>query len=135
MKWTLLLCLAVVATNRYEAPPADWTFVPDDSYSYLTIAESAPALPQERLPFHHAQRLAIPHLVGMFHHAIPMSIHRLFQISVVLIELGILLVVAGVLGDLSVRGRQANLALALAALNPWAFRAYLTYPEMICLAI
>lgn len=128
--WSLALWLAVAATNRY-ADPADGAFFNDDSYHYLAMARAAPSLPQEKLTFHASQRLAIPYLLGMVNRVMPVEMHRLFQIAVVLTELAILLVLAGILKDLSVQRRQAHLVLAILALNPWAFRAYLTFPEMI----
>jgi hypothetical protein len=45
----------------------------DDIQSYMSIARSAPALPGEPLPFHHAQRLAIPYAIGLVTKAVPLS--------------------------------------------------------------
>lgn len=128
--WALGLCLAVAVTNRYEGPPHPGS-IPGDAYAYFTLAQSAPALPQEDLLFHHAQRIALPYLLGAIHSVVPVPLHRLFQISVVLIEVALLLILAAMLKALSVRHRQAVLVLAILALNPWAFRPYLTFPEMI----
>ena len=129
--WSLGLCLVLVATNRYEGPPTSENFVPGDSYSYLTLALSAPGLPQETLHFHHSQRIAIPYLLGLLHLAVPIPIHGLFQLAVVVIALATLLIVAGLLEALSLHRRQAALVLAVLALNPWAFRPYFTFPEMV----
>ena len=135
LAWILGLCIVVAVTNRYENP-ADPTFAgPGDSYAYLTLALSAPGLPQrvpaDPLPYHHAQRLVIPYLLGAIHSVVPIPIHRLFLAAAVLIELAILLLFARMLNSAGVTGPQAAIALALLALNPWAFRPYLTYPEMV----
>ena len=129
--WSLGLCLAVVATNRYDAAPLTREFVPGDAYAYFTIAQSAPALPNEPILFHHGQRLALPYLLGLIHLGTSVPLHRLFQLSVVLLALAALLLLAGLLERLSIHRRQAALILTLVAFNPWAFRPYLTYPEMV----
>ena len=125
------LCLAVVVvTNRYEGPPHP-EFVPADAYSYLILAQSAPGLPQEMDSFHHAQRIFIPYIVGLIHYVAPIPIHELFRILVLLMAAVILTILAGMLGDLSVHHRQTAFVVAIVAFNPWAFRPYVTSPEMV----
>ena len=134
--WILGLFVALALTNRYE-DPAQPTFTgPGDVYAYVTLAQSAPGLPYTHPPrdlfaFHHAQRLAIPYVLGLIHDAVPVPIHRLFQAAVVVSGLAILLLFARMLDDLAVGRRQAGIVLAVLALNPWAFRPYLTFPEMV----
>lgn len=128
--WALVLCLAVAATNRYEAPPQP-AFVLGDAYAYFMLAQAAPGLPKDQLSFHHAQRIVIPYVLGVIGHVVPVPIHRLFQILVVLMAAAILAIVAAILNDLSVHRPQAILVLAILAFNPWAFRPYLTFPEMV----
>lgn len=129
--WPLALFLTLAVTNRYEGPPPDRNYVPGDTYSYLMLAEAAPRLPAGPTFFHHAQRIALPYLIGLVHLTVPLPIHRLFQAAAMAISLLILLLAWDLLDNLGVRRQQAAIALALLALNPWAFRPYLTFPEMV----
>ncbi|MBI4887722.1 MAG: hypothetical protein HY824_11565 [Acidobacteria bacterium] len=130
--WAVAALIFVVATARAEGPPPDdLTFVPGDSYSYLRIAEAAPGVPAEPVFFHYAQRVTLPYLIGLVHEATGLPLHALFQLSAVLIVVAILVVFARVLERLAVDGAAAALALSTFVLNPWAVRAYLTYPEMV----
>jgi hypothetical protein len=128
--WAIGLCVLVAATNRYEgAPRAD--AVPSDAWEYFRLAEAAPTLAHEPLAYHHVQRLAIPYLLGLLHDVSGMPLHALFLAAVLLFALSILVVLAVTLRRLGVDDRQAAVVLAIVALNPWAFRLYLTFPEMI----
>jgi hypothetical protein len=132
--WALGLCAAVAVTSRYTDPDADRALISKaagDSYSFLAIAAAAPALPHERMAFHHAQRIAIPYVVGVVHHVVPVSLHQVFVIAVLIAEIAILLVIAGVLEALGIPESGVALMLAMLAFNPWAFRHYLTFPEMV----
>lgn len=129
--WALIFYAAVLVTNRFEDAPADPTFVPGDSVSYLAMAEAAPGLPSASIGFQHAQRIAIPYLLGGIHRLVPVPLHRLFQTAVVILQLAILFLVCRLLARLGIRRNQALIVIAVLVFNPWAFRAYLTYPEMI----
>ncbi len=132
--WALALCAGVAVTNRYTDYDADRELIGQaagDSYSYFAIAESVPGLPHDTLAFHHSQSMALPYLVGVVHRVAPVSIHRAFQLTVFALEIAILLVCATLLAALSVRGSEAGVMLAMLALSPWAFRYYVTFPEML----
>jgi len=129
--WPIVLCAALAATNRYAGPPLTRDFNPGDAFFYYAIAEAAPALADETLYFHHAQRLAAPYVVGLLHRAAPIPLHDVFRAAVLLLMLAILLVSQSVLEQLALHRRQAGVILGALALNPWVFRPYLTFPEMI----
>jgi hypothetical protein len=128
--WTLALCLFVLATNRYEAAPGPES-MPSDAYEYFVMAQSAPGVPQSPLLFHHAQRIGVPFLIGTLHGATGIPLHILFLAGIVLLELVILLLAGLSLAALSVQPAQIAIVIGMLALNPWAFRFYLTFPEMI----
>ena len=129
--WALIFYAAVLVTNRFEDAPTDPTFVPGDSLSYLAMAEAAPELPSASIAFQHAQRIAIPYLLGGIHRLVPVPLHRLFQIAVVILQLAILFLVCRLLARLGLQRNQALIVIAVLVFNPWAFRFSLTYPEMI----
>ena len=132
-RWAFVLCLAVLATSRWAGPPGPDS-IPGDAAAYYRVAQAAPDLPRDGvLPFQHTQRLAIPYAIGVLHTVLPeaLSLHALFRAAAVALEFAILLVAAGILRSLRVPDRPAMLILAILALNPWAFRMYVTFPEMI----
>ena len=64
----LLIFLFVVLTNRYYFTADDPEFITSaagDTWSYKSIADSAPALPEVKMPYHYAQRFIVPYLVGI----------------------------------------------------------------------
>jgi hypothetical protein len=127
--------LFVAATNRFTNPDRDQAIVATaagDSFSYFAIAESAPRLPVDRhLPFHHAQRLAIPFLLGLANRVVPISSSNLFLVCVAVLQLMTLLVVATIAFELQLSAAQAELVVAIMAFNPWASRYYLAFPGMV----
>ena len=129
--WALGLFMFVAATNRYgPAPEAD--AVPGDAFVYLRLAAAAPGLPApEGFALHHLQRIALPYTVGMLGRAVPVPLHTVFQAAALLFALTILLVASRTLRRLHVGGAAAAAALALMALNPWALRFTLRFPEML----
>jgi hypothetical protein len=128
----VVLCGVIVATNRYAgSPDENPPFAPFDTVAYQTMAQSAPGLPETTLDYQYAQRFALPYLLGTVNRVVPVRLHRLFQVAVVVIELAIVLLVGALLDHLRLAREQAWLVLALIVWNPWAFREYLTFPEMI----
>jgi hypothetical protein len=129
--WALGLLLFVSATNRFGPAPQPGA-EPADAYAYLRMAESAPGLPADGdFALHHLQRIALPYAIGLLGHAVPLPLHTLFQTAALLLALAILVVASRTLDRLNVGGGAAVAALALLALNPWAFRFPLRFPEML----
>src|SRR4051812_11822198 len=87
----LLACLLFLGATNHYANPVDnrreYVEGVNDSFSYLAMADAAPHLPVDRLPFHHAQRLVIPYLVGLIHDATGLSIHGLFFATVCVLSI------------------------------------------------
>jgi hypothetical protein len=128
------LAIFVIVTNRYTNPGDDyllWYNGMGDSFSYLAIAIAAPHLPSNPLPFHHAQRLAIPYLLGLAHVVFPIWIHILFIAGVAALVWGLVRVVERTLRALSLAPAQCAIVICMVALNPWVVRPYLGFPEMI----
>jgi hypothetical protein len=132
--WCAALLLFLAATNRYADPVRDHHLYftgMGDALNYHTIGLAAPNLPSAAMPFHHAQRLAIPYGIGLIHEIVPVPIHWLFLATVVVITLALTLLVASALEDLSLAPAPLVIVLATFVLNPWVFRAHLAYPEMV----
>lgn len=124
----------LATTNLYSNPVDDRAVYVsgfDDSFSYLSIAEAAPLLPDTVVRFHHAQRLAIPYAIGLAHDATGIGIHTLFLTVACVLGIGILMTLVMTLADLGVPAPVQILLLAIFGLNPWTYRPYLAFPELV----
>jgi hypothetical protein len=132
--WVAGIIAFLAATNLYSNPVDDYQRYADgysDSFSYMAMAEAAPGLPSESFPFHHAQRIAIPYVVGLAHDATGATTHALFMMSVVVFGVGTLTVLAKTLGRIGAPWPHVVIVIAILALNPWTFRPYVAYPELV----
>lgn len=126
--------VGLVATNSYTTLERDSEFLiqnAGDALNYLEIARAAPGLPETSLPYHHAQRLAVPYAIGLVHEATGVDLYLLFRVAAAAFSLVALGFFIASLRHLRVPS-FASLALALAfLLNPYAFRYFLTLPGVI----
>lgn len=126
--------IGLLATNSYTTLERDSEFLArnaGDALNYLEIARAAPGLPEATLPYHHAQRLAVPYVIGLAHAVTGFDLYLLFRVAAgafSLVTLGFFIASLRLLRVPSF----ASLALALAFLmNPYAFRYFLTLPGVI----
>jgi hypothetical protein len=132
--WIAGLIAFLAATNLYVNPTDDRQQYADgyrDSFSYITMAEAAPGLPDSLVPFHHAQRLAIPYTIGLAHDATEVGLHALFLLTVIGFGLGAVLLLVRTLSRIGSPWPHVVVAAAILAMNPWTFRPYLAYAELV----
>jgi hypothetical protein len=132
--WCLGFFIVVAVTNRYVDPASDYELYRSgmsDSFSYLALAEAAPGLPKTAMPAHHAQRIALPYVVGLVHEIVPIPLHALFLVAVGMASVAALLVLGWTLESLRAPPGLIAVMLAMFAFNPWAIRMFLAYPELL----
>ena len=128
----LLLLLLLFATNR-SPDQSLIEFAGMDSYSYIAIAQAFPHLPSAalRIPFHHAQREAIPYLVGAISSLTKLSVGTWFFVVVFFLILTIVFLFARLLSELSLPKGGINILLLFFVLSPYTFRFYIALPFVL----
>lgn len=123
----------VALTNRHPDPRNDAAIIraiaPDTDH-YIRIAEAAPSLTDVKLPFHHAQRFVLSYSVGVLSRMAHVQTHVGFQVASILLGIAILVQLGSVLAGYGLLAAQSSVLLALFALNPWAYRFYVAFPEL-----
>jgi len=127
-----ILLLLLFATNR-SPDQSLIEFAGMDSYSYIAIAQAFPHLPSSalRIPFHHAQREAIPYLVGAISWLTNLSVGTCFFVVVLFLILAIVFLFARLLSELSLPTSGINLLLLFFVLSPYTFRFYIALPFVL----
>ncbi len=127
-----VLLLLLFATNRYP-DPALIEFGGMDSHSYIEIAQAFPHLPSAalRIPFHHAQRAAIPYLVGAISSLTKLSVETCFFVVLLLLILAIVFLFARLLSEFSLPNSGKNILLLFLVLSPYTFRYYIAIPFIL----
>jgi hypothetical protein len=133
---TLLCCLFLLVTNRWLSYEEGITvLVADDTKSYMTIAQAAPALPSAeinpKLASNHTMRLVPAWLVGASAHALSQPEERMFLVLTLLVCAAIVWTFHRILTVLTLSDAQYTLCMALFVVNPYTFRYYLAVPAMV----
>jgi hypothetical protein len=120
-----------------------------DSISYLEISRSAPALPKEinislgypefegkntivQMPYHHAQRLVGPFLIGLVSKQLSIKPEYLFAVlAPLLILLTALLLVDAAATLYPLSDKQQSFLFAIYILNPYVSRFYIAIPTYL----
>jgi hypothetical protein len=134
LAWLTGLAGFLLATNLYVNPVDDRALYLsgfDDSFSYMAIADAAPTLPDTAIRFHHAQRLAVPYAIGLAHDLTGVGLHTLFFVTALALAVCIIVCLQRALAALEVPLPASVLALGIFALNPWTFRPYVAFPELV----
>lgn len=126
------LLIILTGTNRWLS----WTdgievLSARDVVSYWQLADASPLLLATDIPFHHAQRLSIPYLVGLLATVTSIPVPLAFRIasySLIALTLGC---IYQILQQLRLNGVQYTLVFSLLLLNPYTFRYYLIVPGLI----
>ncbi len=103
----------------------------DDTISYRAVAEAWPGLPADALPFHKAQRLVIPVLLGGIARTLGCSLESLFLGATLLLCAVVLLLMHKIFVSLAFSAAQRLLLFALLIFNPFVFRPYLAATFMV----
>src|SRR5262245_26945513 len=129
-----LLLAALLLTNRHVSLDTDaaWLrFVAGDIEAYLAIAEAFPGLPQMTLPRHHAQRLAIPYVLGGIARVLGVPAGDVFRAFALLVVLALVAMFHRLVRRLAIPHEMRLILLALLILNPYMFRYHIAAPWMI----
>jgi hypothetical protein len=130
--FALVLLFSLFATNRYGDQQlidfAGW-----DSHAYIEIAQAAPHLPSAdlRIAFHHAQRAAIPYLIGLCSLLTHLSVQACFRGVLILLILAIVSQFTSLLSELSLPRNAKNILLLFFVFTPYTFRYYIAIPYML----
>ena len=128
----ILLVVMLLVTNKwFKYDDAIKVVGADDTVSYRAVAEAWPGLPADRLPFHHAQRLAIPVLLGSVAHTLGCSLESLFLGATLLLCVVVMLLMHAIFVSLALSAAQRLLLFALLLFNPFVFRPYLAATFMV----
>lgn len=128
----LLLLIILFSTNSwFNYSGAIEIMGADDTVSYRAIAAAWPGLPADPLPFHRAQRLAVPFLLGAVARSLGCSLETVFLAATVLSCATILLFMHRIFVFLSLTRAQRLFLFALLIFNPFMFRPYLAASFMV----
>lgn len=102
----------------------------DDAVSYEQIALAAPAFPVATLPFHHAQRIAGPYLIGLSAIASGLDVRILFRVATGACLLLSIMFLGAALSRLGVADWEFAFCMSLFVTN-FTLRFYLVVPGML----
>lgn len=126
------LCfLLLLITNKWASFEEGATLLGQtDTLSFRTIAKAYPSFPSENIPFHHAQRFAIPFVLGGVSYVLQIELESVFKIFSIVICGFIILLVHNIFTHLRLTAPLYTLMMAMIIFNPYVFRYYLTVPFM-----
>lgn len=101
-----------------------------DSISYFLIADAAPEWPDVELKYHHAQRFALPYLLGTLSAYCSLSPRILFQLTTFVLLWSALTLFGRIANREGLNRNGVLLLMTLFGLNPYVFRYYLSRPFM-----
>ena len=126
----VLLALALT-TNRWMgwSDGIAYLSASDVEDGYLPVALASPSLPAIPVPFHKAQRLFVPYVVGLISHATGATVQEVFMAGLALTQLMALILFWRLLQ--LVPPRRRLLAFGLFVFQPYALRYYWIVPGML----
>ena len=102
-----------------------------DGYSYLKISDAAPGFPHGPVAIQHAQRWPLHWVVGSIAVLVGSRPETIYRWVALILIVATALVVAAALVRMGVSGTTGVVALALAVLSPYLFRAYGVAPGLV----
>jgi hypothetical protein len=128
----LISGLFLLASNRWMSWADGLRFMLfQDVGSYQAIAAAAPGLPAEPIPFHHAQRIFAPYVVGLLSKYLQLGYPAVFWGLVALCAAGVVLLTRRALAAARAPDTVTAILLAGLILNPYSFRYFLIVPGML----
>ncbi len=103
-----------------------------DTEHYMALATSFPGQQAHDIPFHQAQRIATPLLVGVVSYLTGISHSTLFLLLTLFLCTTIIFLTYKILSEIRIEPAERFLCMALLILNPYTFRFYLAVPAMVC---
>ncbi|MGH8766115.1 MAG: hypothetical protein ACRET8_10400 [Burkholderiales bacterium] len=128
--YALLLVAAALIVQRWYGWDAGHALGGTDAESYEAIARAAPGHPQEKLPFHHAQRWVGPYLVGLAARHWGVDVRALFLVASASCLLVAVLLLQASFARLALSPVVLVLCLAMYVLH-FSLRFYLIAPGML----
>ena len=102
-----------------------------DSVSYMAIAKSSPEFSSENMPFHHAQRVFVPYLIGFISNVFNIDIFITFRTFTFLIIALIIFLHFLITKKLKTNLYFSTISISLLILNPYLIRYFIAVPTMI----
>jgi hypothetical protein len=127
----LFVAILLVTNKWFNYDEAIRVMGADDTISYRAIAEAWPGLPSDPLPFHRAQRLAVPYVLGGIAGTLGCSLDSVFLGATLLSCAAVLLLMHKIFVSLALSATQRLLLFALLIFNPFVFRPYLAARFMV----
>ena len=129
--YILWLLLFIFFTNQYYNFNEIVSINQLDSVSYMSIAISAPDYSSENMPYHHAQRVFFPYLVGQLSNIFDIDVIVSFRlVSFFLIFITIFLHFL-ITKKLKTDFYVSIISISLLILNPYLIRYFIAVPTMI----
>ena len=129
--YSIWLLVFIFFTNKYYDANELVLINQLDSLSYMAIANSAPSYSSEIIPYHHAQRVFFPYLIGIFANFFSLDVFNSFKffnfITLFLIIHLHYLIIKRLKTDLFF----SIISISLLVLNPYIFRYSISVPTMI----
>lgn len=130
-KFFLVSFVFIILTNNFFNYDESILYGQTDGITYFKIAEAAPNISIEKLPYHKAQRFLLPYITGVISKYLIVDIYTLFRIfSFCLVGL-ILLIFKKIFNKLNVEINFQIFLFSLIIFNPYIIRYYLATPLMI----
>lgn len=129
--YILWLLFFISLTNQFYDFKEIVSINQTDSISYMAIAKFAPEYSSEIMPYHHAQRVFIPYLIGIISKILnfdPFLIFRIFTYLTILIIVVLHYLITKIL---KVDIYFSILSISLLILNPYLIRYFLAVPTMV----
>jgi hypothetical protein len=102
-----------------------------DSKSYMSIAIFAPDYSTENISYHHAQRMFIPYVIGLFAYTLDVNPFIIFRFFTYAIILCIIFFHFLIIKKLKTNFFFSILSISLLILNPYLIRYFIAVPTMI----
>jgi hypothetical protein len=130
-KFFLVSFVFIILNNNFFNYDESILYGQTDGITYFKIAEAAPNISIEKLPYHKAQRFLLPYITGVISKYLIVDIYTLFRIfSFCLVGL-ILLIFKKIFNKLNVEINFQIFLFSLIIFNPYIMRYYLATPLMI----
>ena len=125
------LLLFTFFTNQYYSFNEIVSINQLDSVSYMAIAKSAPNISNEIIPYHHAQRVFFPYLVGLISNITNIDLMLCFRIITFLVIFFIIYLHYLITKKLNINLNTSIIFSSLLILNPYLVRYFVAVPTMI----
>jgi hypothetical protein len=127
----LLSIIFLFLTNNFFTYEETIIYGATDGATYFQIANKAPYLLDEEIPYHKAQRFIFPYIVGLISNYTKIELFYIFQIFSTLFLIGNFILFSKILNNIEVKKDEQFFLLSLLIFNPYISRYFLAAPTMI----